>query len=76
MGGWWVEVSLGKIKFENRPKILLMIFGELDVNHYDLNVLSLSVMGFKKSLYRGRMVCALSSFSWIFLLCKAPNAEL
>ena len=48
MGGWWVQVSLGKIKFENRPKILLMIFGELDVNHYDLNVLSLSVMGFKK----------------------------
>ena len=47
------------------------------VSHYDLSVLSMSVMGFQKSLYIGvgGWVEVYPDFIWVkfFLLCKVPN---
>ena len=65
MGGW-VQVSLGQRKLlENRPKIPAQMFWSSIpcvfclyrlskvVNYYDLSVLSMSVVGFKKNSLDG-----------------------
>ena len=75
MGGW-VQVSLRFFVLENHPKIALICWSSVPlcvpfvytlikvVSYYDLRVLSMSVMGFQKSLDGG----ALSRFIFEFFL--------
>ena len=89
--GGWVQDSLRKNNnwkiAQNYHILVLIIWGSVPcaffvstllkvVSHYDLSVLSTSVMRFQKRLDGGGWVRrALSSFFGGFLeLCKAPNS--